>query len=130
MLCDSDRMHALRACLIVYALTETAIVPQQFQLEAVLATLNGQDTIITAGTGSGKTLCIIIPISLRPGTITMTISPLKRLQATQVTELECIEFVRVHAKLCYYHRFSNRQNMAYLQLQSTKTLQQICLSGR
>ncbi|KAG2044373.1 hypothetical protein BDR03DRAFT_850377 [Suillus americanus] len=64
----------------------TAIVPQQFQLEAVLATLNGQDTIITAGTGSGKTLCIIIPILLCPGTISMTISPLKHLQATQVLE--------------------------------------------
>ncbi|KAG1901029.1 P-loop containing nucleoside triphosphate hydrolase protein, partial [Suillus fuscotomentosus] len=58
----------------------------QFQLEAVLATLNGQDTIITAGTGSGKTLCIIIPMLLRPGTISMTISPLKCLQATQVLE--------------------------------------------
>ncbi|KAG1884571.1 hypothetical protein F4604DRAFT_1508369, partial [Suillus subluteus] len=69
----------LRACLIVFVLTATAIVPRQFQLEAVLATLNGQDTIITAGTGSGKTLCIIIPILLCPGTISMTISLLKRL---------------------------------------------------
>ncbi|KAG2144383.1 P-loop containing nucleoside triphosphate hydrolase protein [Suillus bovinus] len=85
-LCDSDRTHALCACLIVYVLTATTIVPRQFQLEAVLATLNGQDTIITAGTGSGKTLCIIIPILLCPGTISMTISPLKSLQATQVLE--------------------------------------------
>ncbi|KAG1853999.1 hypothetical protein F4604DRAFT_1499237, partial [Suillus subluteus] len=63
----------LHACLIVYALTATPIVPRQFQLEAVLATSNGQDTIITAGMGSGKTLCIIISILLRPGTISMTI---------------------------------------------------------
>ncbi|KAG1893191.1 uncharacterized protein F5891DRAFT_963388 [Suillus fuscotomentosus] len=77
-------MDALRACLIVFVLTATIIVPRQFQLEAVLATLNGQDSVITAGTGSGKTLCIIIPILLRPGTISMTISPLKCLQATQV----------------------------------------------
>ncbi|KAG2362625.1 hypothetical protein BDR07DRAFT_1284288, partial [Suillus spraguei] len=74
----------LRACLIVYVLTSMAIVPHQFQLEAVLAMLNGRDSVITAGTGSGKTLCIIIPILLRPGTVRMTISPLKWLQATQV----------------------------------------------
>ncbi|KAG2353568.1 hypothetical protein BDR07DRAFT_1309106, partial [Suillus spraguei] len=71
----------LRACLTVYVLTSTVIVPRQFQLEAVLATLNGRDSVITAGTGSGKTLCIIIPILLRPGTVSITISPLKRLQA-------------------------------------------------
>ncbi|KAG2074459.1 hypothetical protein BDR04DRAFT_1008020, partial [Suillus decipiens] len=74
----------LRACLIVYVLTSTAIVPRQFQLEAALATLNGRDSVINAGTGSGKTLCILTPILLRPGTVSMTISPLKRLQATQV----------------------------------------------
>ena len=56
-------------------------VPRQFQLEAILATLNGRDSIITAGTGCGKTLCLIIPNLLRPDTI---ISPLKRLQITQV----------------------------------------------
>ncbi|KAG1719435.1 uncharacterized protein EDB91DRAFT_1032446, partial [Suillus paluster] len=69
----------LRACLIIYVLTATVMVPRQFQLKAMLTTLNGRDSIITAGTGSGKTLCIIIPILLRPGTVTMTISPLKQL---------------------------------------------------
>ncbi|KAG2063054.1 hypothetical protein BDR04DRAFT_940703, partial [Suillus decipiens] len=68
----------LRACLIVYVLTATTIVPRQVQLESALATLNGRDNLITAGTGSGKTLCIIIPILLRPGTVSMTVSPLKR----------------------------------------------------
>ncbi|KAG2123102.1 hypothetical protein BD769DRAFT_1296734, partial [Suillus cothurnatus] len=67
----------LRTCLIVFVLMATIIVPHQFQLKAVLATLNGQDGVKTAGTGSGKTLCIIIPILLRPGTISITISPLK-----------------------------------------------------
>ncbi|KAI9459623.1 P-loop containing nucleoside triphosphate hydrolase protein, partial [Boletus coccyginus] len=62
------------------------IVPCTFQLQASLAILNGKDTIITAGTGSGKTLCLLIPILLCPGTISLTISPLKRLQMTQVTK--------------------------------------------
>jgi len=57
MLNNNDRTDALRACLIIYVLTATVMVPHQFQLEAVLATLNGRDSIITAGTGSGKTLC-------------------------------------------------------------------------
>jgi ATP-dependent helicase YprA (DUF1998 family) len=101
---NNDRADALRACLIIYVLTATVIIPRQFQLEAVLATLNGRDSIVTAGTGSGKTLCIIMPILLRPGTVTMTISPLKRLQATQVTRLKCNEFVCMQI---YYYRFSS-----------------------
>ncbi|KAG1721428.1 P-loop containing nucleoside triphosphate hydrolase protein [Suillus paluster] len=86
MLNNNNRTDALRARLIIYVLTATVIIPCQFQLEAMPATLNGRDSIITAGTGSGKTLCIIIPILLCPGTVTMTISPLKWLQATQVLE--------------------------------------------
>ncbi|KAG2350198.1 hypothetical protein BDR05DRAFT_4283 [Suillus weaverae] len=39
---NNDRTDALRACLIIYyVLTATAMVPHQFQLEAVLATLSG-----------------------------------------------------------------------------------------
>jgi len=81
---DQDKIDTLRACLIVYILTATKIVPRSFQLQASLATLNGRDTIVTAGTGSGKTLCLLIPHLLRPNSISITISPLKRLQATQV----------------------------------------------
>jgi hypothetical protein len=33
---NNDKTDALRACLIVYVLTSTAIVPRQFQLEAEL----------------------------------------------------------------------------------------------
>ncbi|KIK79606.1 hypothetical protein PAXRUDRAFT_95859, partial [Paxillus rubicundulus Ve08.2h10] len=67
----------LHACMIIYLLTATVIVPQEFQLQASLAILNGKDSIITAGTGSGKTLCIIIPLLLRPQSISITVSPLK-----------------------------------------------------
>ncbi|KAF9219321.1 hypothetical protein BS17DRAFT_789494 [Gyrodon lividus] len=84
LLDESDKIDALRACMIIYLLTATVIVPRGFQLQASLATLNGKDSIITAGTGSGKTLCIIIPLLLRPESISITVSPLKRLQATQV----------------------------------------------
>ena len=79
-----DKIDALWACLIVYQLMLCTIVPRVFQLQASLAMLNGRDTIITAGTGSGKTLCQLIPMLLRPKTHSITISPLKRLQVTQV----------------------------------------------
>ncbi|KAG1850154.1 hypothetical protein F4604DRAFT_1970649 [Suillus subluteus] len=49
-LSDKDKMDVLHACLLVYILMATTIVPQVFQLEAILATLNGHDSIITAGT--------------------------------------------------------------------------------
>ncbi|KIK73603.1 hypothetical protein PAXRUDRAFT_586170 [Paxillus rubicundulus Ve08.2h10] len=63
---ESHKVDALRACMIIYLVTATAIVPREFQLQASLAILNGKDSIITAGTGSGKTLCILIPLLLRP----------------------------------------------------------------
>jgi hypothetical protein len=81
---EEDRTYALQACLIVFIVTRFTIVPRVFQLQASLAILNGRDNIITAGTGSGKTLCLLVPILLRPDSISITISPLKRLQVTQV----------------------------------------------
>src|SRR6267154_2672542 len=45
-LSSKDKTDMLRACLLVYILTATTIVPRQFQLEAILATLNGRDIII------------------------------------------------------------------------------------
>jgi ATP-dependent helicase YprA (DUF1998 family) len=83
-LAEHDKTDALRACLVVALITRFTIIPCHFQLQASLAILNGHDSIITAGTGSGKTLCLLIPILLRPNSISITILPLKRLQVTQV----------------------------------------------
>jgi len=52
-----------------------------------LATFNGKDSLVYAGTGSGKTLPIALNILLEDPAkklVTITISPLKRLQITQV----------------------------------------------
>lgn len=54
----------------------------------MIATMSGQDSLIDVGTGQGKTLCMIIPCLLSPETISVIISPLKRLQAVQVLEFE------------------------------------------
>ncbi|KAF8151358.1 P-loop containing nucleoside triphosphate hydrolase protein [Crassisporium funariophilum] len=56
------------------------------QLRAILADRLGKESLISAGTGSGKTLPIAINILLddpSKNLVTLTISPLTRLQATQ-----------------------------------------------
>ena len=79
-----DNIDALRGCLTVYRVTSCAIVPRVFQVQASLAMLDRRHTIITAVPGSGRTLCQLIPMFLRPDTLSITISPLKRLQITLV----------------------------------------------
>ncbi|KAJ7208369.1 P-loop containing nucleoside triphosphate hydrolase protein [Mycena pura] len=85
---DKRRSIALRACLLVHLTSRCRFVPRQYQLEANDALENGRDGIIDSGTGSGKTMCQIIPNLLHPTTTSMTISPLKRLQILQAAEFE------------------------------------------
>ena len=54
-LAEKEKTPALRACLAVFIITRFMIVPRGFQLQASLTILNGRDSIIMAGTGSGKT---------------------------------------------------------------------------
>jgi hypothetical protein len=84
---DSDKTTASRACLLVYAVTSGTQVPRELQLRACLATYHGHDSLIDAGTGSGKTMPIALNLLLddpRDEKLSLTISPLKRLQVTQV----------------------------------------------
>ena len=53
-----------RCCLLLSAATEGKKLPRLFQLEATLAILSGRDSLINAGTGSGKTLCVVLPALL------------------------------------------------------------------
>ncbi len=78
----------LQACLAVWEASKKKIVPNEFQLKATIAMMSGQDSLIDAGTGSGKTLCMIIPCLLAPESTSVVISPLKRLQAVHVLEFE------------------------------------------
>lgn len=54
---------------------------------ATLDILAGYDTVLNASTGAGKTMLITLPILLRPGSISITISPLERLMSSQAVEL-------------------------------------------
>jgi ATP-dependent helicase YprA (DUF1998 family) len=101
-LSNEDRITASRACLLAYAVTGGTQVPRELQLRACLATYHAHDSLIDTGTGSGKTLPIALNLLLddpRLKKISLTISPLKRLQVTQVcihyfccidTRFECI----------------------------------------
>lgn len=84
LLSRSDCVTSLRACLLVYVVMRGRLVPRDFQLEAALESLHGCDSVVIAGTGQGKTLCIVVPLLLHPGTMSITIPPLKRLQMMQV----------------------------------------------
>jgi ATP-dependent helicase YprA (DUF1998 family) len=77
-----------RCCLLLYTVTNGEKVPREFQLEATLALLAGRDCLINAGTGSGKTLCMVLPALLDPISVSLVISPLKQLQILQVNILE------------------------------------------
>ncbi|KAF8166050.1 P-loop containing nucleoside triphosphate hydrolase protein [Pholiota molesta] len=84
---DNERVICLRASLICWKVTQGKQVPRKMQLQAILADRLNQDSLVSAGTGSGKTLPIAINILLDDpanSPITLTISPLTRLQSSQV----------------------------------------------
>lgn len=85
-LSEEDKTFALRACLMCWVVTENHLVPREMQLRVVLSDHRGCNTLVSAGTGSGKTLPIALCILLddpRKNFLSITISPLKRLQVTQ-----------------------------------------------
>ena len=81
-------LDALRACLLVFSVSDGRVVPREFQLTAGLAAFRRKHAIVNAGTGSGKTLSMVIPLLMDLEAVSIIISPLKRLQTTQAEELE------------------------------------------
>jgi superfamily II DNA helicase RecQ len=114
-LSNSERDIVYKSTLLLSTVTKGGKIPREFQLDALLALLAGRDCLIDAGTGSGKTLCMVLPALLDPTSVSIVISPLKRLQALQVAEFQsygltaaCInedtpnseEFWKVHLCVC------------------------------
>lgn len=58
-----------------------------FQIQAITSTLKGQDSFLVVPTGSGKSLCYIIPSLLMPGLV-LVISPLIALMRDQQRQLQ------------------------------------------
>jgi superfamily II DNA helicase RecQ len=82
---DSERDTVYKCCLLLSAVTNGKKIPREFQLEATLALLARQDSLIHAATGSGKTLCMVLPALLDATVVSLVVSPLKRLQVLQVS---------------------------------------------
>jgi replicative superfamily II helicase len=86
---DEDRTICHRACMICWSVTASACVPREMQLRVILAERHGFDALVASGTGSGKTLPMALTMLLdNPADhrVTITISPLKRLQVTQESD--------------------------------------------
>jgi hypothetical protein len=82
---EPDRILCLRACLISWAISSGKKIPREMQLQTVLACWKKSDTLVSARTGSGKTLPMALTILLDDPAMnykTITISPLKRLQGS------------------------------------------------
>jgi len=74
---NTERHTVFLACTLVFLLSHGKVVPWEFQLEAVLGALSSHDGIIASGTGSGKTLIMIMLLLLRPAELCVLIVPLK-----------------------------------------------------
>lgn len=61
-----------------------------FQIQAITSTLKGQDSFLVVPTGSGKSLCYIVPSLLLPGLV-LVISPLIALMRDQQRQLQDLE---------------------------------------
>ncbi len=88
---EADRVICFRTTLLCYCVTGGTQVPREMQLRSVLADKHGKDSLVAAGTGSGKTLPIALNMLLDDPSkklVTLTLSPLKRLQSTQQEDFE------------------------------------------
>ncbi|KAF9070721.1 hypothetical protein BDP27DRAFT_1362390 [Rhodocollybia butyracea] len=82
-----DQILAIQLCLLVFYTMRGQEVPKILQLKAALVSVQ-RNSLVVAGTGFGKTHIMALLMLLENSELTkvfITISALKRLQATQVT---------------------------------------------
>ena len=85
-LAESKQIIALKLCILVYYATRGKEIPKELQLRAAIASIE-RNSLVVATTGFGKTHIMALLILLEKSMsnkIFITISPLKRLQVTQV----------------------------------------------
>ena len=58
----------------------SCFIPYDWQLDVAEALLVGLDSIVIAGTGSGKTIPFMLPLLVHPKKMVLILSPLKVLQ--------------------------------------------------
>jgi ATP-dependent helicase YprA (DUF1998 family) len=65
-------------------ITDGRKAPRLFQLQAMLAVLEKRDLVVKAGTGYGKTLCMVLPLLVRRDGVAIMVTPQKLLQKKHV----------------------------------------------
>ena len=81
----SEQTRAYRYILFCWAVSNQSQCPKEMQLRAALSLWQGKDVFVQAGTGEGKTLAAVLNQLLDDSNgLTLILSPLKRLQSTQV----------------------------------------------
>ena len=73
--------------------------PYDWQLDVTEALLLGLDSMVIAGTGSGKTIPFMLPLLVHPEKIIIVISPLKVLQRDQVCASDEVLTILSNSKL-------------------------------
>ncbi len=74
---EEQQIVGLRMSLLLWLHSKRQDLPQEFQLNATIAIMSGQDSLVDIGTGAGKTLCMVLPCLLVPDTMAIIFSPLK-----------------------------------------------------
>ena len=87
----------------------TGKTPYDWQLDVTEAILLGLDSMVIAGTGSGKTIPFMLPLLAHPGKNIIIISPLKVLQQDQVCDKS---LTNILIQNCFFHHFNLLINLA------------------
>ncbi|KAG8770322.1 hypothetical protein FRC12_004353 [Ceratobasidium sp. 428] len=80
---DNPDDLTIRHLLVSKILEKTKFTAREFQINAAKAVLDGRDTVVHAGTGSGKTLIFAAPHFILENKVSIVISPLILLQHDQ-----------------------------------------------
>ncbi|KAM6493656.1 hypothetical protein JOM56_010017 [Amanita muscaria] len=77
--------------------------PYQWQLDVTEAILLGLDSVVIAGTGSGKTIPFMLPLLLHPEKMVLVLSPLKILQRDQALDEHQYQAILTSPEMCLKH---------------------------
>ncbi|KAG2003761.1 ATP-dependent DNA helicase recQ [Coprinopsis cinerea AmutBmut pab1-1] len=83
---EKEKEFCLRVTMLVYIASNYSQIPREHQLRAALAFFHKRDSLLYSGTGSGKTLLMVIALLLpdpEENRAVATLCPLKRLQTDQ-----------------------------------------------
>ncbi|KAJ7498333.1 P-loop containing nucleoside triphosphate hydrolase protein [Mycena galericulata] len=86
-LSGGERLIALDAFLYLNFASNGTKTPRELQIRAAIAIRQGKDLVVRSGTGTGKTIAMILPLLMMPNdAIAITILPLRLIQDNHVSE--------------------------------------------